>query len=57
MTAKDHAVQDTKVMCTNTYWTLVYAFISIDMMNPAIRDIDFEGIAFDIAVSGGIVFG
>lgn len=57
MVAKDYAVQDTKVMSTNTYWTLVYAFISIDIANPAIRDVGFECIAFDIAVSGGIVFG
>lgn len=57
MTAKQHALQDTQVMSTNTYWTLVYAFISTDFANPAIRDIDFEALAFDIAVSGGIVFG
>lgn len=57
MTAKQHALEDTNVMSTNTYWTLVYAFIAVDFANPAIRDIGFEGIAFDIAVSGGIVFG
>ena len=56
MTPQQALVDDTTVVSTNTYWTLVYAFIAIDL-GPIPRDVDFEALAFDIAVSGGIVFG